>query len=49
MANSTGKKSRNTGTIMVPNPNPEKKVSSEANKAIMGIRYSKIGIAGNWR
>ena len=37
MAVSTGKKSANTGISNVPSPNPEKKVSKEAKKAVIQI------------
>ena len=40
IASSTGKNSRNTGTIIVPRPKPEKKVSKEEKRAMTGMRYS---------
>ena len=40
MAVSTGKKRRKTGTSIVPNPKPAKKVSNDALKATMGISIS---------
>ncbi len=40
MASSTGKNTINTGTRIVPRPNPEKNVSKEAAKAVRGIIYS---------
>ena len=37
MARSMGKNKANTGTNMVPNPKPEKRVKPDPNKATMHI------------
>ena len=43
MAISIGKNSKKTGTSIVPSPNPAKKVSKEAAKAVIGMMIS-IGV-----
>ena len=47
IATSTLKNNANTGINKVPNPKPEKKVSSEANKAVSPI--SKISIIDSFQ
>jgi hypothetical protein len=42
IANSTGKKTINTGVRIVPNPNPEKKVRMAAKKATNGMIMNSI-------
>ena len=46
MASSTGKNTINTGTRMVPRPNPEKNVSKEPAKAVRGMIYSCKAVYG---